>query len=116
VTELTDYQRLVEKPHLARLHAQLAECHAALAKLQAERDEAIAALEVCRESLVDQAAARADPAMPLLVASVRERLEGESEAVYAMSESREDRIYAHGLILLCDWQKAAASRALGGGE
>jgi len=87
----------------------------ALAKLQAERDEAIAALEVCRESLVDQAAARADPAMPLLVASVRERLEGESEAVYAMSESREDRIYAHGLSLLCDWQKAAASRALGGG-
>ena len=41
MTELTDYQRLVEKPHLARLHAQLAECHAALAKLQAERDEAI---------------------------------------------------------------------------
>jgi outer membrane protein TolC len=40
VTELTDYQRLVEKPHLARLHAQLAECHAVLAKLQAERDEA----------------------------------------------------------------------------
>jgi len=44
VTELTDYQRLVEKPHLARLHAQLAECHAALAQLQAERDEAREAL------------------------------------------------------------------------
>ena len=44
MTELTDYQRLVEKPHLARLHAQLAECHAVLAKLQAERDEAREAL------------------------------------------------------------------------
>jgi len=98
------------------LIAEVRQAAAALAKLQAERDEAQAALEVCRESLVDQAAARADPAMPLLVASVRERLEGESEAVYAMSESREDRIYAHGLSLLCDWQKAAASRALGGGE
>ena len=44
MTELTDYQRLVEKPHLARLHAQLAECHAALAKLQADNERLNAAV------------------------------------------------------------------------
>ena len=53
MTELTDYQRLVEKPHLARLHAQLAECHAALAKLQAERDEAREALRPFAEAWDD---------------------------------------------------------------
>jgi hypothetical protein len=49
VTELTDYQRLVEKPHLARLHAQLAECHAALAKLQADNKAWEVALNSERE-------------------------------------------------------------------
>lgn len=91
----------------------LRQAAAALAKLQAERDEAQVALKVCRESLADQAAARADMTMPLLVPSVRERLEGEAECAYAMSENRDDRIYAHGLSLLSDWQKAAASRAMG---
>lgn len=73
---------------------------------QAARDEAQAALAVVRESLQDQAAARADPKMPRLTPEVLERLMGDAEAAYALAETREERVAAHGLSLLCDWQAA----------
>ena len=92
MTELTDYQRLVEKPHLARLHAQLAECHAALAKLQAERDEA-------REAL-----------RPFAEANCR---------IVGISSSADDPLVGYAAwteraLSLAHFR--AASRALGGGE
>ncbi len=73
----------------------------------AERDDALASLAVVRESLIEQAAARADPTMPLLLPEVLEAIRGDAEASYACAETSEERIAAHGLSLLCDWQDRA---------
>lgn len=77
------------------------------AALQARATEAEAALAVVRQSLTDQAAARADPTMPRLVPDVVSRLRSRAEATYALAEDVADRVEAHGLFLLCDWQDAA---------
>lgn len=78
-------------------------------RLQAERSEAQAALAVVRQSLQEQAEARTDPTMPRLVPAVLEKLEGDAEAAWALAETREDRVAAHGLSLLCEWQRAVAA-------
>lgn len=78
-------------------------------RLISERDEAQAALAVVRQSLIEQAEARADPAMPLLTVEVVDRLRSQSEASHALAETSEDRVDAHGLSLLCDWQDRARS-------
>jgi len=75
----------------------------------AERNAAQAALAVVRQSLQDQAAARADPTMPLLTPEVLEHLRSEADAGYALAGTREERVQAHGLSLLCDWQDRLAS-------
>jgi hypothetical protein len=61
-----------------------------------------------RQSLHDQSAALADPEMPILTQAVREQLRDEAEASYAMADNEAERVYAHGLSLLCDWQDRAA--------
>lgn len=90
---------------------KLTEAAYAINALEAQLAEASAALAVCRESLVEQAAARLDPTMPLLMPDVVERLREDSEVAYALAEDAEERIDAHGLALLCDWQdRARAAR------
>lgn len=74
--------------------------------LRASLAEAENALKVVRQSLVDQSAARADPLMPRLTPAVLEHLRADAEAAYALAETPEERIVAHGLSLLCDWQTA----------
>lgn len=77
-----------------------------------ELREASAALAVVRQSLAEQAMARSDETMPILSDAVRDRLRSEAEAAYALSEDKADRIYAHGLSLLAQWQdRAALARA-----
>jgi hypothetical protein len=66
-----------------------------------------AALAVCRQAIVEQAAARADPDMPILTPEVLESLRGDAEAGYACADTAEERIQSHGLSLLCDWQDRA---------
>lgn len=66
------------------------------------------ALAVCRQSLIEQAAARADPDMPILTAEVRQTLRDNAEATYALAEDHKERVEAHGLSLLLDWQDRAA--------
>lgn len=80
-------------------------------RLSTELADAKASLAIVRQSLVEQADARGDPTMPLLTAEVLERLQGDAEAAYACSDSREDRVAAHGLSLLCDWQERARALA-----
>ena len=58
------------------------------------------------QSLEEQAAARLDPAMPRLTAEVVDGLRSYAEASYCSSD-RADRVEAHGLFMLCDWQDAA---------
>lgn len=67
-----------------------------------------AALSTCQQSLVEQAAARADPTMPRLTPEVVAHLRANAEAEYALAETSEDRIASHGLSLLCDWQERTA--------
>lgn len=68
------------------------------------------ALDTCRQSLAEQAAARADPTMPRLSLDVLERLEADAEAEYACAGDRDDRVAAHGLSLLCEWQRKALAQ------
>lgn len=75
-----------------------------------EIERLLGALETVRQSLKDQAAARHDPTMPLLVPEVVESLRENAEAQWALSDDRSDRVEAHGLSLLCDWQDAARAR------
>lgn len=72
------------------------------------------ALKVCRQSLIEQAEARADPTMPLLTAEVVAELEGDAEATYALASTRAERVTAHGLSLLCEWQRRARNTLTGG--
>lgn len=81
-----------------------------------ERDAALASLKVCRESLTDQASARRDATMPVLVPEVIEAWASEAEASYAMAETAEERRNAHGLSLLVEWQRRAALSPGGEGE
>lgn len=90
-------------------------CCELLNALQSERDsrdrriaELEAALAVCRQSLVEQAQARTDPTMPLIKPEVVRVLREESEVRYACADDQHDRIVAHGLSLLCDWQDRSA--------
>ncbi len=87
--------------------AQLTEAEARIRALEAEKEDARAALAIVRQSLREQAAARADPTMPRLTSEVLAKLEGEAEAAWALAEDQEDRVAAHGLSLLCDWQRQA---------
>lgn len=80
------------------------------ARERAKRAEA--SLVHVGQSLTDQAAARQDPAMPLLVEAVLERIERDAEAQYAMAETHEERVVAHGLSLLCEWQRQAIKAKL----
>lgn len=91
------------------LPALLAEAASTISRLTGERDEAKAALAVCQESLKDQAAARQDPLMPILLPDVLEQLEADADANYAMAMSLDERRAAHGLSLLCAWQRNAAA-------
>lgn len=79
-----------------------------LTEANAEQAKALAG---CRRSLVEQARARADPLMPRLTEEVLAELRGDSEASYAMAETEQERIVAHGLALLCDWQDRARADA-----
>ena len=90
---------------------KVAAAEARVKELEGERDEARAALAVCRQSLTEQALARADPNMPRLTPKVLERLSGDAEAAYALAEDADDRIAAHGLSLLVDWQNALSEKA-----
>lgn len=86
------------------------------ARLRADLAEMTARWEQCRESLAEQAAARADPVMPLLVPEVVQAIRDDAEAAYALAEDRADRVKAHGLSLLADWQdqvRTAIARAKG---
>lgn len=78
-----------------------------LTTLQAQVKELEEALATVRQSLKDQASARLDPTMPLLKPNVLEKIREWAEASYAMAEGQEERIEAHGLSLLCDWQDRA---------
>ncbi|MBW8815560.1 MAG: hypothetical protein JF588_19235 [Caulobacterales bacterium] len=69
--------------------------------------DAAAALAVVRQSLVDQAAARLDPTMPILTPEVLESLKADAECAYAMSMDQKERVAAHGTLLLCEWQERA---------
>lgn len=69
-------------------------------------------LRVCQESLREQAMARVDATMPLLVEKVVAEIRAQSEAQYAMAENRDERIVAHGLSLLCDWQDRRRAAAI----
>lgn len=71
------------------------------------------ALDTCRQSLTEQALARADPTMPRLSLDVLERLEGDAEAEYACAGDRDDRVYAQGLSLLCEWQRQTIAQPVG---
>lgn len=90
--------------------AALALMEAENARLTATLDHAERGWADCRQSLTEQAAARADPAMPRLTLDVLERLEGDAEANYACAEDRDDRVAAHGLSLLCEWQRKAIAQ------
>lgn len=83
-------------------------------RLRTRLADAEDARRVLHQSLQEQAAARADPAMPRLTAEVLEKLEGDAEAAWALGDSREDRVAAHGLSLLCEWQRAALTAETGG--
>lgn len=90
---------------LARDRAEVAE--AALAASEARREALEGQLAVVRQSLKEQAEARRDPAMPVLVPSVLEAIRADAEAQWACAEDKHDRINAHGLMLLCEWQERA---------
>lgn len=64
-------------------------------------------LDICRQTIADQAAARTDPTMPLLTREVVADLRADAEASYALAETREERVAAHGLSLICEWQERA---------
>lgn len=94
--------------------------HAALTArvevLEWEIRAANAGWAVCQQSLKEQAEARVDPKTPLLTQAVVNELRERSEADYALAETREERVAAHGLSLLCDWQdQVRATTNQGGG-
>lgn len=62
------------------------------------------ALDIVRQSLTDQAAARLDPDMPRLTPEALSDLRAQAEGAYAGAETRRERVAAHGLSLLCAWQ------------
>jgi len=104
----TDAMPVVSRHNAAAFAAdvRLALDHiASLSRQNAGLEETVAHV---RESLSDQAAARADPTMPRLTSTVLETLKTEAEANYACAMTRDDRVAAHGLSLLCEWQERAA--------
>lgn len=76
-----------------------------------ERNEAQAALAIIRQSLIEQAEARADPTMPVLTSAVLEQLRHQAEAGYALAEtegSATDRVFVFGSNLAGRHGKGAA--------
>jgi predicted RNase H-like nuclease (RuvC/YqgF family) len=75
-----------------------------LEQLRPQLDEAQKIIEHLQESLREQAMARIDLTAPLLKPEMVEKLREASEVQYALAEGQDDRIEAHALALLCDWQ------------
>lgn len=102
-----------ERDHWKRIaHDRLVSANEQLARAR----EAEASLAVCRQTIAEQASARLDPAMPLLIERVVTGLREEAEVRYAMAETLEERQEAHGLAMLCDWQDARRAAHSQGAE